>query len=129
MAMLYELLLALAIAFVAGLIFSVSAGGTVSGTVRYAFQFYLFAVLGAYFVWCWRHGGQTLPMKTWHLRLLSADGTPVSTGRATLRYLLAWPSLACAGGGILWALYDRERQFLHDRLAGTKIIRIEDTAT
>ena len=120
--MLYESLLVFAIAFVAGLIFSAAAGGDISGAARHVFQLYLFGVLGAYFVWCWRHGGQTLPMKTWRLRLLSADGTPVSTARAMVRYALAWPSLALAGAGILWALFDRERQFLHDRLAGTRIV-------
>jgi uncharacterized RDD family membrane protein YckC len=82
-----------------------------------------FLVLLLYFVWFWIHGGQTLAMKTWHLRLTMADGRPVSLLQGLIRYLLAWPSLCLFGVGILWALVDRDRQFLHDRLAGTRVIR------
>ncbi|MFN9122921.1 MAG: RDD family protein, partial [bacterium] len=44
---------------------------------------------------------------------------------ALYRYLLAWPSVLAAGAGLAWALVDRDRQFLHDRLAGTRLVRIE----
>lgn len=79
-------------------------------------------VLMAYFVWCWLHGGQTLPMKTWKLRIANADGTPPRVAQAVLRYLAAWPSLLLFGLGILWALIDKDKQFLHDRIAGTRIV-------
>lgn len=83
---------------------------------------HIFLVLGAYFVWCWLHGGQTLPMKTWKLRLVDQSGTPPRVLQAILRYMAAWPSVALFGIGILWALIDREGLFLHDRIAGTRII-------
>ncbi len=79
-------------------------------------------LLMAYFVWFWLHGGQTLPMKTWKLRLINADGAPLRPLQAVLRYLAAWPSILLFGIGILWALVDRDRQFLHDRLAGSRIV-------
>jgi uncharacterized RDD family membrane protein YckC len=121
--MIYESLLAFAIAFFAALLFYGAASGRLSGFIRGVFQVYLVAVLGLYFVWCWHRGGQTLPMKTWKLRLVSAGGGPVSVRRAVLRYLLACLSVALAGAGLVWALFDRDRQFLHDRLAGTRIVR------
>ena len=65
-------------------------------------------------------------MKTWKLRLVSADGGPVSVRRAALRYLLACLSVALAGAGLVWAAFDRDRQFLHDRLAGTRIVRSDN---
>lgn len=83
---------------------------------------HVFLVLGAYFVWYWRHGGQTLAMQTWKLKIVAADGTPAPLGRLFLRYCLCWPSLLFYGAGLLWVLFDRDRQFLHDRLAGTRII-------
>lgn len=84
---------------------------------------HIFAVLGAYFVWYWRCNGQTLSMQTWRLKLVRADdGRAVGRGQAWLRYALAWPSLMLFGGGLVWALIDRDRQFLHDRLAGTCIV-------
>jgi uncharacterized RDD family membrane protein YckC len=103
----------------------------------------LFAVLAAYFVWCWSGGRRTLAMKTWKLRLVSADGSTVTPKVALLRYLAAWigPGLAVAayallaphGWGahaawlvafnLLWAFVDRDRLFLHDRVAGTRIVQ------
>jgi uncharacterized RDD family membrane protein YckC len=123
--MLYESLLALAIMFFAGLLFYGAASGRLSGVIRHLFQIYLVAVLGLYFVWCWHRGGQTLPMKTWNLRLVCVDGGPVSVARGGLRYLLACVSASLAGAGYFWAFLDRDRQFLHDRLAGTRIVRTD----
>lgn len=121
----YELLLAFAMAFMAGLLFYGAASERLSGPTRHLFQAYLLAVLGVYFVWCWRRGGQTLPMKTWKLRLVSCDGGAVSVRLACVRYLLACVSVALAGAGFLWALFDRDGQFLHDRIAGTRIVRTD----
>lgn len=75
-----------------------------------------------YFVWFWLHGGQTLPMKTWKMRVVNLDGRPLRPLQAVLRYLAAWPSILLFGIGILWALVDRDRQFLHDRIAGSRIV-------
>lgn len=83
---------------------------------------HVFVVLGAYFVWFWHHGGQTLAMQTWKIRLTTPNGTQPSLARLALRYLLAWPSIIYLGAGVFWALFDRDRQFLHDRLAGTRLV-------
>lgn len=85
---------------------------------------HVFIVLLAYFGWLWKRSGQTLAMQTWKIRLVSADGRPLTTRQVFLRYSLAWPSLLAGGVGILWALADPDRQFLHDRLAGTRLIRL-----
>ena len=83
---------------------------------------HIFGVLGIYFIWSWGHGGQTLAMQTWKMALSTPDGTPPSTTQLGLRYVLAWPSIICLGAGLMWALFDRDRQFLHDRLAGTRVV-------
>lgn len=83
---------------------------------------HVIVLLMFYFVWFWLHGGQTLPMKTWKLRIVNADGSRLRPLQAVLRYLAAWPCVLLFGIGILWALLDRDRQFLHDRIAGTRII-------
>jgi uncharacterized RDD family membrane protein YckC len=84
-------------------------------------------------------------MKTWRLRVALADGTPPDGKTALLRYLAAWigPSLALIGFALLrdrgfhalalgllglnflWAGVDSDRQFLHDRIAGTRVLRDE----
>lgn len=86
---------------------------------------HIFLVLLLYFVWCWLHGGQTLPMKTWKLRLVDHSGAPPRPLQAILRYMAAWPSICLFGIGIFWALVDREGLFLHDRIAGTRIVRAD----
>lgn len=83
---------------------------------------HVFLLLMAYFVWCWINGGQTLPMKTWKLRLIDIHNRPVRPLQAALRYFLAWPSILLCGAGIFWALLDKDGQFLHDRIADTKIV-------
>jgi uncharacterized RDD family membrane protein YckC len=83
---------------------------------------HVFIVLGIYFVWYWRHGGQTLAMQTWKLKIVGVDGSPPELRQLLLRYLLSWPSVLFYGAGLIWAIRDRDRQFLHDRLAGTRII-------
>lgn len=85
-------------------------------------QGHFFLVLLIYFLWFWSNGGQTLAMKTWRIRLLDERGHPVRPAQALLRFLLCWPSVGLAGIGILWALFDRDGQFLHDRLAGTRLV-------
>lgn len=86
--------------------------------------FYLFALLGLYFVWCWSRAGQTLAMKTWRLRLVDAQsGLPLRPLQALVRYgmgWICWPT----GMALLWSLIDPDRQFLHDRIAGSRIVQL-----
>ena len=144
-AMAYESLIVAAILLVASLAFMGATTSRLEGPARHLFQAYLFLVLGLYFVWCWRRGGQTLPMKAWKLRVVGRDGAPLDAPRAVLRYVLAalalgasavaaavlwrepgtrlaWLALAPGALTVLWSLVDAERQFLHDRLAGTKLV-------
>jgi uncharacterized RDD family membrane protein YckC len=122
--LLYDGVLLFGLVFVAGYLFVALARDAQSGSLRLAFQIYLLAVCGAYFVFCWARSGQTLAMKTWGLRLVADGGGPVTPQRALLRFLVAIPSV-CSGIGLAWALFDRDRRFLHDRLAGTRLVRHE----
>lgn len=87
---------------------------------------HIMLLLGLYFVYYWRHGGQTLAMQTWGIRIVDAGrDQPPELRRALLRYVLSWPSVLFCGAGLIWAVFDRDGQFLHDRLAGTRVIRIK----
>ena len=120
----YEGILLFALLFVASYLFLGLARDAQSGFARVLFQIYLLSVCGAYFVFCWTRTGQTLPMKTWRLRVVTQAGEALGMGRAFRRYLFAVPGVL-SGISLLWAPFDRERQFLHDRLAGTRIVRVE----
>ncbi len=95
---------------------------------RTVLQLWLLTLCGVYYVWQWAGAGQTLPMKTWRLQLVTRDGLPVTATHAIIRYIAALAGTLLLGLGFLWALIDRDRCFLHDRLAGTRIVATEDSA-
>lgn len=143
---LYEGILMFGVVFIAGYLF-----GTLSQTRnamdnRHALQAFLFVVFGIYFVWFWAKG-QTLAMKTWHIRVVDTCGQPLTQGRALARYALSWlwflpPLVAMApfslsageiavlliGWVAVWAILSRfhpQQQFWHDALAGTRLVHFE----
>jgi uncharacterized RDD family membrane protein YckC len=122
-AMVYECILLVGLVFIGSWVFLKLFGDSTHGLARHVFQGYLAVVCGVYFVYCWLHSGQTLAMKTWGLRLVRADGKPLSLRLALARYGLALLGLLAGGTGFLWAAVDADRQFLHDRLLGTRIVR------
>jgi uncharacterized RDD family membrane protein YckC len=121
--LLYEALLAFAVAFLASALFLVAAGGrdATQGLPRHELQAVVVLALAAYFLFCWLRGGQTLAMKAWRIRLV--DVTP---RKALVRLAAAALLLPVS---IAWALFDRDRQFLHDRLAGTRLIYVPPTTS
>ena len=122
--MLYDGLLLFAVGFAATWLFYFASGGRgAQGGARTLLQFYLVAVFAAYFLWCWLRSGQTLAMKTWRIRLISPHHDRVTPRAALLRFALAL-IVVPTGIGLGWALFDRERQFLHDRLAGTRLVLV-----
>jgi uncharacterized RDD family membrane protein YckC len=125
LSMVYESLILTAVLFIASFIFHLVFRDTSSILFRPAFQLYLLLIAGVYFTWFWTHGGQTLPMQTWKLRVISSDGQCLYLKQALARYLFAVIGVFLLGCGILWALIDREGLFLHDRLAGTRIVNVK----
>jgi uncharacterized RDD family membrane protein YckC len=123
--MVYEAMLLFGVVFVSTALFLTASGGASSleGWRHYALQAFLTAVLAAYFLWCWLRGGQTLPMKAWHIRLVMPGRASVPPSRALLRFVLA-AILVPSGISLLWALFDRDRQFLHDRIVGTRLVSV-----
>jgi uncharacterized RDD family membrane protein YckC len=75
-----------------------------------------------FFTGFWTHGGQTLGMRAWRLRLVNNSDGPVNWKQALGRFIAAIPSIGVFGLGLLWMLLDPERCALHDRLSGTRLI-------
>lgn len=124
--LIYEALLLAALLLAGTLPFVLATHGLDGTVARALLQPYLVVLAGAYFAWQWVRGGRTLAMKTWRLRVVARDGTPLTWRNALARYSFALAGTLLFGAGFLWALVDRERLFLHDRLAGTQIVRTED---
>ena len=116
----YEAVLLFAVAFFAAWLFFFASGGrdATAGDTRRLLQVFIGLLFAGYFLWCWLRGGQTLAMKAWRIRLVE-----VTPGRALLRFVLA-AALVPTLVSILWSLFDRDRQFLHDRLAGTRLVSV-----
>lgn len=122
--LMYDFLLLLAIIFMASFVFVPLFSKMDSEYFKPLYQFYLLMIMGLYFIWFWTHGGQTLAMQTWKLRLVDASGGNVTKKQAITRYLLALVTYPFFCIGIIWIFFDRDRQFLHDRIAGTRIIKL-----
>jgi uncharacterized RDD family membrane protein YckC len=116
--MVYEAVLLFAVAFFAAWLFFFASGGrdATHGWARYALQLFIAAMFAGYFLWSWLRGGQTLAMKAWKIRVVG-----VTPRNALARFALAI-LLVPTGVSMLWALFDSERQFLHDRIAGTRLV-------
>lgn len=123
LALVYEALLLTAVVFVGALPLVMLTHEANPAVARPLLQLYLVALTGLYFAAQWRRGGQTLALKTWHMRLVTRAGAPLTWGLALRRFAFALPGTLLLGAGFLWALVDREGLFLHDRLAGTRIVR------
>jgi uncharacterized RDD family membrane protein YckC len=122
--MFYEAILLFAVGFAATSLFFYASGGLgASGYGRTMLQLFLVTVFAGYFLWCWLRGGQTLAMKTWKIRLVAPGHDHVPPLTALLRFALAILAVP-TGIALGWALFDRDRQFLHDRIARTRLVMV-----
>ena len=117
----YDAFLLFALLFVATALLLPFSGGQAIPSSNGLYPLYLLAVSYLYFTWCWTHGGQTIGMRAWHIRVRAARGEPVAWKEATIRYLAALLSWAACGAGFLWSAVDRERRTWHDRLSRTML--------
>lgn len=83
----------------------------------------LFALFG-FFAKFWTHGGQTLGMQVWGIRVQNADGSGISLWQALLRFVVAIASWLCVGLGFFWSLFDRQQRSWHDLYSDTRLVRI-----
>jgi uncharacterized RDD family membrane protein YckC len=146
-AMVYETFLLLAVEMLAVAVYLLVTRNNHASVFQYGLKVWLFVVTGAYFVWGWTNSGHTLAMKTWRMQVVTNGHARLPLRTAVVRYLLAWgwflPALvactalglkdkgqiaAAIGAGVVaWSLtafLDRDRRFLHDRLAGTRIVAL-----
>lgn len=144
-AFVYEGVLLFGVLFMAGYLYSTLTQQRHALQGQSGLQAFMFVVLAAYFVVFWSRGGQTVAMRAWHVRLVTANGQPVGPVRALARYLTSWiwfaPALLAARiaglhgaleilgllavGVLAYALTafaHPDRQFWHDALCGTRLV-------
>ena len=92
-ALCYDLLLVIALAFVATFAMLPLTGGeailaSTQGALAHAYHALWMLVVFAYFGWCWTRSGQTLGMRAWRIELQDIAGRRVGWPGAITRFLL-----------------------------------------
>lgn len=89
---------------------------------RMGLQLCVYGAIAGYFVWGWSRGRVTLPMQTLRIQLVdSQSGGPLSRSQALKRFV--WATISVLTGlWLLVPLFRRDRQTLHDLMAGTQLI-------
>lgn len=151
LAMVYDAFLLLAVEMLAVLLYLLLTGNRQEAAYQHGLKAFMFLVAAAYFIWCWVDSGHTLAMKTWRIKVVQLGHARLPLRTAIIRFLLAWgwfvPALVAYGlfglhskglmaislvlGVAAWALtafLDKDRQFLHDKLAGTRLIALPKRA-
>lgn len=119
--MLYDLLLLIAVLFVAtALLLPLNAGEAFTARQIF-FPLYLLLVSFFFYAWFWTHGGQTLGLRAWKIKVLTLDRKPISWKQALLRFIGAILSWGFFGLGFLWILVDKNQRSWHDHLSKTAL--------
>ena len=125
-AMLYDLLIVVALAVIVTLLFFPFTGKAItpgeSGAVERIYQAALLLVVVLFFCVFWTWRGQTLGMLAWRLRVERNDGAFLTWRDALLRLGGAWVSFAALGLGYFWIWIDRDGLAWHDRWSGTRVV-------
>lgn len=118
----YDAMLVLALLMLATVPVLFLTGGEGVPPGNHSYQIYLLATAFTFHGGFWTHGGQTLGMRAWRIRVQQRDGSAITWPQAAVRYVGAILSWLLLGGGFLWQLVDREGLTLHDRLSHTELV-------
>lgn len=131
-AMTYDALLILAILMLASLPLSSlephdnTIGFIAVPWLRFVYQAYLFYLIFLFYYIFWRIKGQTLGMQVWKIRTVDNSGRIMSPGQCILRFALATPSILLAFTGYLWAILDKDKLTVYDRLSHSRVVYVGD---
>jgi uncharacterized RDD family membrane protein YckC len=117
----YDLFLLLAVLFVAtALVLPLNAGSAFTAQQIF-YPVYLFIISFLFYAWFWTHGGQTLGLRAWNIKVLTQNRQPISWKQALVRYLSAIVSWGMFGLGFLWIFVDKNHHSWHDIISGTAL--------
>ncbi len=115
----YDSLLLLALLFLAiAIALPLNKGEAI--TSGYIFPLYLLAVSFFYYGWFWTHGGQTLGMKTWKVKVRTFDNQAITWKHVFVRFFAATLSWI-VGLGFIWKIIDKKKRTWHDHISKTAL--------
>ena len=121
-AMCYDSLLLTAVLFAASFALLALTDGNAIESGNFFYKLFLLALAYLYFTWHWVKGGQTLGMRSWHVFVVDEAGHRPGLKPGSIRFAAALLSWALLGLGFIWALFDSNKQALHDRLSKTRLV-------
>ena len=125
-AMVYDAFLLFALMMIAAIPVVAIAGANSDFFRSPLYTLYLYTISMIFFGWFWTHGGQTLGMRSWKIRVIRDDNRPLGWDSVVIRYLMATISLILFGLGFLWILFDRDNLAWHDLISRTHVIHDPD---
>lgn len=120
-AMFYDFFLLLALWFLATALLLPLNGGQAFSSGQIFYPIYLLSVSFGFYGWFWTHGGQTLGLKAWKIKILTLDKQPLNWKQAGIRFVAAILSWAVGGLGFFWLLWDKNGYAWHDYLSKTGV--------
>jgi len=123
-AMAYDWLLLASILFATTFVLILLRGGEAIRPGTWWYGVVLIAVAFLFYGWCWTHGGQTLGLRAWKLRVVTDEGEPLSWLDAARRFAASTVLLLPPGLGLIGSLLDPKRRCWHDKLSRTRLDRL-----
>ena len=128
MAMLYDALVVTALWILAAAIALPLTGGEVQAGRDPLYTVYLLAWWFAYQAGCSAWAGQTVGMRAWKVAVVDGQGRTPGWAASAGRFFAAWLSALPAGLGFIAALWHPQRLAWHDRLSGTRLLRLPESS-
>ncbi len=122
--LLYDSLLLIAVLFFATGLAVILNQGEAFDSGNPFFIVFLILVSFVFYGWFWTHGGQTLGMRSWKIKLFSLDNQPISWRQAALRFFTALISWLPLGLGLFWRWLGKDMQSWPDMASKTELRRI-----
>jgi uncharacterized RDD family membrane protein YckC len=119
----YDLLLLAALLFVFTLVVLAVRVGDAVPPGSWWFELCLVGLAIAYFCGFWVHGGQTVGMRAWRIRVVRDDGGPLGWPQAAARFAAGLAAALPAGLGVWWSAFDAHKRSWHDRWTRTRVVR------
>lgn len=133
-AMLYDSLLILALLLMAGFLnlfiqFQIVGGQQLKTMTEQGYNpggpfFYaaLLVLIYGFFGFFWTRSGQTPGMQAWRIKVVGNNQQLITPKQSIIRFFIAIPSLALAGSGLLWALFDPQKRSWQDLGSSSRVI-------
>jgi uncharacterized RDD family membrane protein YckC len=128
-AAIYDTLLVTAVLMLVTLVLLALRGGEPISPGNLLYQIVLVGTTAGFFIGFWVHGGQTLGMRAWRLRVEQRSGESMTWKISALRFVAAILSMAPLGLGLFWLILDPEGLSWHDRIAGTRVVAVPKKTT